>query len=85
MSFRSAGSSREESAFACAERSNFFPDIEPRSGGIQGKSTKTEATETKSAKTKRSNAAGEKIAARRICRNFRDLAAGASTIKTMPR
>jgi hypothetical protein len=52
----------------------------PRSGGIQSKSTKT-----KSAKAKRSNAAGEKIAARRICRNFRDLAAGASTIKAMPR
>ncbi len=46
----------------------------PRSGGIQSKSTKT-----KSAK------AHEKIAARWICRNFRDLTAGASTIKPMPR
>ena len=62
----------------------------PRSGGIQSKSTKTKSTKTKSAKTestkaKRSNAAGEKIAARWICRNFRDLTAGASTIKAMPR
>jgi hypothetical protein len=50
----------------------------PRSGGIQSKSTK-------STKAKRGNAAGEKIAARWICRNFRDLAAGTSTIKAMPR